>query len=351
MSLLRDGDFTHCPWLAHANGSPFQVVSSRVRLARNLVGHPFSHWAGPRDLSAVAETVTQAVARCPILGQFEIVKVDALDEADRMFLAERQLISRELAAGGAERLVVVRRDQRLSLMVNEEDHLRMQCLSPGFALREAWQQVNELDDQLERQLPYAFHPRWGYLTACPTNTGTGIRCSVMLHLPAIVMVKKVNRLLAAVQKLGMTVRGTGGEGTEITGNLFQISNQQTLGVAELQQVQQLEELVQKLIEWEEDALGQLQKEARSLIEDKIWRAYGILQHARSISSVESNELLSALRLGVRMGIVTNVSVDALNQVMICSGPGHLQKIAGGNLEPAQRDSMRADFIRERIPLN
>ncbi|MBE7560837.1 protein arginine kinase [bacterium] len=351
MTLLSDGDFTRCPWLANANGSPFQVVSSRIRLARNLEGHPFSHWAGPRDLSAVAAAVREAVARCSMLSDCEIIPVDKLDEADRLFLAERQLISRELAAGGAERLVIVRRDQRLSLMVNEEDHLRIQCLSPGLALRETWREVNDLDDQLEHYLPYAFHPRWGYLTACPTNTGTGIRCSVMLHLPALVMIKKVNRLLSAVQKLGMTVRGTGGEGTEITGNLFQISNQQTLGVSEVQEVEQLEELVKRLIDWEEEALGQLQKEARSLIEDKIWRAYGILQHARTISSLESNELLSALRLGVRLGIVTNVSVEALNQVMICSGPGHLQKIAGTHLEPAQRDAMRAEFIRERIPLN
>lgn len=351
MTLLSNGDFRHCPWLARENGSPFQVVSSRIRLARNLAGQPFSHWAGPRDLAAVAEAVRAAVARCPLLADCEIIKVDALEEPDRLFLAERQLISRELAAGGAERLVIIRRDQRLSIMVNEEDHLRIQCLSPGLALRDTWSQVNQLDDQLEEHLAYAFHPRWGYLTACPTNTGTGIRCSVMLHLPALVMIKKVNRMLAAVQKLGMTVRGAGGEGAEITGNLFQVSNQQTLGVTEEQEVEQLEGLVRKLIEWEEEALGQLQKEARSLVEDKIWRAYGILRHARSISSVESGELLSALRLGVRLGLLPNLSLEQLNQLMICSGPGHLQKIAGAALPPAERDSMRAEFIREGIRLN
>ena len=349
--LLRDGDFQHCPWLVYENGAPFQVVSSRIRLARNLAGYPFSHRAGPPELAAVARIVVEAAARCASLGDYEVIRLDDVDEADRQFLVERQLISRELAGRGPHRMVILRHDQRLGIMINEEDHLRVQCLEPGFALRAIWQQIGQLDSELEQHLTFAFDPRWGYLTACPTNTGTGIRCSVMLHLPALVMVKKVNKLLNAVQRSNMAVRGTGGEGSEIAGNLFQVSNQQTLGVSEEGQIEQIEKLVGDIVEWEEEALAQLQNEARSLVEDKIWRAYGILQHARSITSLESSELLSALRLGVQIGIFADLSRSELDQVLICSGPGHLQKIAGATLAAPERDRMRADFIRQRIHLN
>ena len=349
--LLADGDFQNCPWLVHENGAPFQVVSSRIRLARNLAAYPFSHRAGPPDLAAVGRIVIDAAARAASLGDHEVIRLDEVEEADRQFLVERQLISRELANGEQHRMVILRHDQRLGIMINEEDHLRVQCLQPVLSLREIWRQISQLDGELEQHLTFAFDPRWGYLTACPTNTGTGIRCSVMLHLPALVMVKKINRLLTAVQRMNMTVRGTGGEGSEITGNLFQVSNQQTLGVSEEGQIEQIGKLVGDIVEWEEEALGQLQSEARGLVEDKIWRAYGILQHARSISTVESSELLSALRLGVRMGILSDLSRDELDQVLICSGPGHLQKIAGSALPPAERDRMRADFIRRRIHLN
>jgi protein arginine kinase len=349
--ILRDENFDHCPWLSSGNGDSSQVVSSRIRLARNLEGYPFSNWAGPRDLHTIAQLIMDALPLCKSLAECEIIDLGKIEENDRIFLAERYLISREQAAEGKEKFVIVRSDQRLSIMINEEDHLRIQCICPGQALQEAWQQISQVDDDLDRCLRYAFSSQLGYLTACPTNIGTGIRCSIMLHLPALVLCKKIQKMLAAAQESKLMVRGMGGEGSKISGNLFQISNQQTLGISEERHIERIEKLVGSIVEWECRALEQLRQEADSLVEDTVWRAYGILRHTRSISSHETRELLSALRLGVHLGIITNIDIPSLNQLMICSGPAHLQKIAGNPLDTQERDRMRADFIRGKINLN
>jgi protein arginine kinase len=246
-------------------------------------------------------------------------------------------------------------------MVNEEDHLRIQVMQSGFNLRECWQLANQLDDELADRLPYAYSPEWGFLTACPTNTGTGLRASVMVHLPALVMTKQINRVLQAIAKLSLTARGLYGEGTEASGNFFQISNQVTLGRTEEELIENIERILKQVIDQEQAARDNLLATNRLLLEDRIWRAYGILRHAHTISSGETLDLLSAVRLGVDLGIMGNshgaggteggnhrIDHQTVNELLIFSQPAHLQKLEGERLSAQERDMKRAALIRERL---
>jgi len=340
--------FDECQWLKHGGRASELVLSSRIRLARNIRGIPFSHWASSGSLEQIIERVTEALPRCLATRDMSLIRLDQIAALERDFLLERHLISREMAAGEDFRLVAVGPDETLSIMVNEEDHLRLQCLASGLELRKIWQRINEIDDQLDECLNFAFSPRWGYLTACPTNVGTGIRCSVMVHLPALVLAKQVERVLGAVTQLGLTVRGIQGEGSEISGSIAQLSNQVTLGVTEEESIEKLERMTEQIIGHELEAQRQMMHDARAMVEDKVFRAYGILKGARIISSRETVELVSALRLGRTSGILSDISYKTMNEILICSRPAHLQKIAGKKLEPTERDVFRAHFIRERL---
>jgi len=340
--------FDDCQWLKHQGRASELVLSSRIRLARNVRGIPFSHWASSGSLEQIIDRVTEVLPQCPGTRDMELIRLDQISGIEREFLLERHLISREMAAGEDFRLVAVSPDETLSIMVNEEDHLRIQCLRSGLELHRIWQRINEIDNQLAERLDFAFSHRWGYLTACPTNVGTGIRCSVMIHVPALVLAKQVERVLGAVTQLGLTVRGMLGEGSEISGSIAQLSNQVTLGVTEEESIEKLEKMAQQIIGHELEAQRQLMSEARDLVEDKIFRAYGILRGARILSSREALELVSALRLGRTSGILTDVTYETMNEILICSRPAHLQKIAGASLEPKDRDVFRARFIRERL---
>jgi protein arginine kinase len=324
------------------------VMSSRVRLARNVRDAAFPGWAKKPERIHVLEMIQPAVADLPEMTGALSVSMDNLSGLDKQILVERHLISREHAAKNAGSGLVLNRDETFCVMINEEDHLRMQALRPGLQLRQAWAAIDHLDSELERRLPYAFSPDWGYLTACPTNLGTGIRVSAMLHLPGVVLAEQINPIIQSVNKLGLAVRGLYGEGTEALGNVFQVSNQMTLGETEAAIVERLEKVLAQIIEHEENARAQLLEKRPKLVYNHIGRAYGILANAHSISSKETMNLLSLLRLGVDLGVFPGVDRALVDELFILTQPAHLQKLHSEKLSADERDVLRADMLRERL---
>jgi protein arginine kinase len=274
--------------------------------------------------------------------------MDNLSTLDKQILVERHLISREHAAKNAGSGLVLNRDETLCVMINEEDHMRMQSLRPGLQLRQAWSAIDQVDSELERKLEYAFNPDLGYLTACPTNIGTGIRVSAMLHLPGLVLAEQINPIIQSVNKLGLAVRGLYGEGTEALGNVFQVSNQMTLGESENAIVERLEKVLAQIIEHEENARGTLLEKKAKMVYNHIGRAYGILANAHSISSKETMNLLSLMRLGVDVGLFSGVDRALVDELFILTQPAHLQKQHTEKLSAEERDLLRADMVRERL---
>src|SRR5713101_2262817 len=324
------------------------VMSSRVRLARNLKDCSFPGWAKKPERIRVLELIRPAVTALPDMKDCFSEAMDTLSTLDKQILVERHLISREHAAKSAGSGLVLNRDETLCFMINEEDHLRLQALRPGLQLRQAWMAIDQADSALERKLEYAFSPEIGYLTACPTNIGTGIRVSAMLHLPGLVLAEQINPIIQSVNKLGLAVRGLYGEGTEALGNVFQVSNQMTLGESESAIVERLEKVLGQIIEHEENARGTLLEKKSKVVYNHIGRAYGILANAHSISSKETMNLLSLMRLGVDMGLFPGVDRWLVDELFIITQPAHLQKRFSEKLSAEERDLLRADMVRKRL---
>ncbi|MBO8172717.1 MAG: protein arginine kinase [Bacillaceae bacterium] len=350
MSLQRFMKEAVSEWMRGKGPDSDIVISSRIRIARNLVEHPFPMLATDSQLEAVIEKVIGASGQEAFqqLGDFELVKMEDLSDLEKRVLIEKHLISPNLAEESRKGAVLLSNNESVSIMINEEDHIRIQCLFPGFQLKEAWNLANKIDDIFEKQLDYAFDEKRGYLTSCPTNAGTGIRASVMMHLPALVMTQQMNRILSAIGQVGLVVRGIYGEGSEALGNLFQVSNQVTLGQSEQEIIDNLESVARQIVEQERMARKQLMEKSKIVLEDKVCRSYGILQHARVIESKEAAQRLSDLRLGIDLGIINNVSANILNELMVMTQPGFLQQYSGQKLTPEQRDEKRARLIRERL---
>ncbi|KAB2655455.1 MAG: protein arginine kinase [Verrucomicrobia bacterium] len=324
------------------------VLSSRVRLARNLRQLPFPGFAKKHQRIAALQTIRPAVESLPVMADAFSATMDSLTNLNKQILVERHLISREHAAKTTGSGFVLNKEESLCVMINEEDHLRMQSLQPGLQIREAWQAVDQMDSALEKKLDYAYSPELGYLTACPTNLGTGIRVSAMLHLPALVLSEQINQIVQAVNKLGLAVRGLYGEGTEALGNVFQVSNQMTLGEAETDIVERLNKVLAQLIEHEENARATLLEKKTKTVFNHIGRAYGILANAHSISSKESMNLLSLMRLGFDLGLFLGVDRFLVDELFITTQPAHLQKKYSEKLTAEERDFLRADMMRERL---
>lgn len=339
-------------WLRGEGPHASIVLSSRIRLARNLRQHPFTNRAARKDLDEVLSEVEAAArasaAECPLLGEVMFLHLGDLDNIDRQFLVERHLMSHDHASNPAGKGLLVSAHEELSIMVNEEDHLRIQVMRSGFDLDGAWEAINHVDSVFSSRLMYAFAPDWGYLTACPTNTGTAMRGSVMLHLPALVMTRQINKVLAAIAKLSFASRGFYGEGTQAIGNFYQISNQISLGHSESDIIQNINGLIRQIIEQEEQARQALLVQNRPVIEDKICRAWGTLKNARILSSQETIEHLSMVRLGLDVGMVSDIDHRTLNDLFIMTQPSHLQKIEGKKLNTLERDTKRAQLIRARL---
>src|ERR1022692_1768599 len=328
------------------------VMSSRVRLARNIKDAAFPGWAKKPERIRVLETIRPAVETLPEMREAFSQSMDNLSTLDKQILVERHLISREHAAKSTGSGLVLNREETLCVMINEEDHMRMQALRPGLQLRQVWTAIDQVDSELERKLDYAFTSELGYLTACPTNLGTGIRVSAMLHLPGLVLAEQINLIIQSVNKLGLAVRGLYGEGTEALGNVFQVSNQMTLGESESAIVERLEKVLAQVIEHEENARDLLLEKKAKTVYNHIGRAYGILANAHSISSKETMNLLSLLRLGVDMGLFPGVDRSLADEMFILTQPAHLQKQHSEKLSAEERDLLRADMLRERLwPVN
>lgn len=324
------------------------VMSSRVRLARNIKDASFPGWAKKPERVRILELLMPAVESLPDMADSFAEAMDNLSALDKQILVERHLISREHAAKSAGSGLVLNRDETFCVMINEEDHLRMQALRPGLQLRQAWTAIDRLDSGLERKLSYAFSNDWGYLTACPTNLGTGIRVSAMLHLPGLVLGEQINPIIQSVNKLGLAVRGLYGEGTEALGNVFQVSNQMTLGETEIVIVERLEKVLSQIIEHEENARESLLEKKPKVVFNHIGRAYGILANAHSISSKETMNLLSLMRLGVDLDLFPTVDRSLVDELFVLTQPAHLQKQHSEKLSAEERDLLRADMLRERL---
>jgi protein arginine kinase len=324
------------------------VMSSRVRLARNLKQAAFPGWAKKLERIRLLELLRPAIEALPEMKGAFSGTMDSLSSLDKQILVERHLISREHAAKNAGSGLVLNREETLCFMINEEDHLRMQALRPGLQLRQAWAAIDQADSALEKKLDYAFSPELGYLTACPTNLGTGIRVSAMLHLPGLVLAEQINPIIQSVNKLGLAVRGLYGEGTEALGNVFQVSNQMTLGESEGAIVERLEKVLAQIIEHEENARATLLEKKPKMVYNHIGRAYGILANAHSISSKETMNLLSLMRVGVDIGSFPGVDRSLVDELFILTQPAHLQKQHSEKLSAEERDLLRADMVRERL---
>jgi protein arginine kinase len=338
-------------WLRGSGPESDIVISSRVRLARNLASYPFITKASDEDRQHILSLLREQAAAIHESGDLSYLDVDDMEGLDRQFLLERHLISREHAEGSGARGVAINPNEQVSLMFNEEDHLRIQVLLSGFDLERAWEQISKLDDLLNERLVFAFHPQLGYLTACPTNVGTGMRVSVMMHLPALVLTKQVDKVLRSLQKISLAVRGLYGEGSQAMGDFYQISNQITLGRTEPELVKQVTDVVPVLVDYERKARQFLIRENHDMLHDRVSRAYGILRTAQTISSEETMHLLSSVRMGVNLGLISDLEIPLVNELFIQTQPAHLQKLAGNSLESAERNVERARLLRRHLNKN
>jgi protein arginine kinase len=348
---LADLTRTSGEWLRGTGPESDIVISSRIRLARNLADFPFSSRASSQEKAEIATTIRAGIKETTRTRKLDYVNIDDLSALDRQFLMERQLISREHASGEGNRGVAFPPEENISLMINEEDHLRLQIMRSGMALMEAWEEASSIDDTLEEKLNFAYHHQLGYLTACPTNVGTGLRSSVMLHLPALVMTKQIEKVFRALHKINLAVRGLYGEGSQASGDFYQISNQVTLGSSEVKIIQNITTVVPQIIHYEREARQLLLNESRQTLQDRVARSLGILRSAHSISSEETMHHLSNVRMGINLGLIDGLEIPTINEMFIHTQPAHLQKIQGSELDSQGRNVARATYLRLRLRTN
>lgn len=336
-------------WLRGDGPHADVVVSSRIRLARNVRGFPFLSKASDDERRQIFRLLSDCITEQEFGVESLLVDIEATDELDRQVLVERHLISRQHAEGEGTRGVAISAGETRALMINEEDHLRIQVLRSGLQLTELYEEISRLDDKIEQGVEYAYDPRFGYLTACPTNVGTGIRVSVMLHLPALKLTQEIDKMFRAAKDMRLAIRGLYGEGTDAVGDFFQISNQTTLGRSEEEIIKDFgNRVIPKIVSYESAARSILLKEHTDVLDDRIWRAFGILENARTISTNEALLLLSHVRLGVNMGRLKGLDLATVNRLFLGTQPAHLQKRSGEKLDGAQRSVARAEFLRSTL---
>lgn len=335
--------------LTHSSEPPCPIVlSSRIRLARNLEKFPFPGWANPEQRNTLFKHLSEVLRELPPIKKAQIFSVSDLNELERRVLVERHLMSRELSTSDPGSGIVISEDQSCAIMINEEDHLRIQVLKNGFQLDDIWETIDNLDSSIECRTEYAFSTELGYLTACPTNVGTGMRASVMMHLPGLVLIEHMEKVIRALNQLGLAVRGVFGEGSEASGSIFQISNQQTLGESERDIINRLNTVLKTIITQENNARQKLLETNKRKILDKIGRSYGTLRNAHLLTSSESMNLLSLLRLAVDLNILPENCRAEVDRLFIESQPGHIQYNAKSDIKPEKRDELRADTLRTSL---
>ncbi len=344
------GTNTTGEWLSGSGPESDIVISSRIRLARNLKDYPFIPKLDLKGRAKMESHIKAALDTIELPVKLDYLDLGPLERVDLDYLVERHLISRDLANADGPRAVAVGEHEALSIMVNEEDHLRLQMLGSGFELDNLWDRLNDIDDRLDHALPFCFHPQYGYLTSCPTNVGSGMRVSVMLHLPGLTLTNQIEKVFYAVSKISLAVRGLYGEGSQATSDFYQISNQITLGKSEEEIIENLKSVVPQIILYERNARQKLFLDDRLALEDKVHRAHGLLSSARRLSQDEGLDHLSTLRLGVNLGLFTKGEVDipTINELFILSLPAHLQKKAERPLDSDEQQVVRADLVRSRL---
>lgn len=355
MDFLNSSSKSLSKWIE--GSGPYQdvVMSSRIRLARNLKAFPFPGRLKGHGQNQVVDTVDAVFSEKSVigeLGKLHTVRLKELPAIQRQVFVEKHVISPQHAdvSGDTAKAVILRDDETVAIMVNEEDHLRIQVLLPGLQLKEALKLSGKVDRAIESVVPFAFDRQFGYLTSCPTNAGTGVRASVMVHLPGLAMTQQIGKVLRAFSQVGLAVRGSYGEGTEAAGNLYQVSNQITLGRSELDIVKDLSGVTKKLIEQERATRDLLigRRETSLRLSDRIWRSLGTLSHARIISTGEALGLLSDLRMGIDMGLITNIEARTVSELMVLIRPAYIQYMVGEELNSEERDVARAELIRSRL---
>lgn len=345
---MKQLQFSLSRWMEGSGPDIDIVISSRVRAARNITGHTFPCLASTDETAAVFNRINAALGGKPGLENFTFWPMNKLSDLEKQALVEKHLISLFLARESNNGALLLREDEALGIMVNEEDHLRIQSILPGLQLEEAWGETDKLDDIIEEDIEYAFDQNYGYLTACPTNIGTGLRASVMLHLPALIMTRQIGRFLGTLPQVGLTVRGLYGEGTEVIGNIVQVSNQVTLGLSEEEIISNLHSVVRQVIEQEQNARQALLDKKRASLADKAWRALGLLRYAQVMSSQEAIQLISDLRLGYDLGLIKTVDHKLLNELLVLIRPGCLQLLAKRELNDRERNLERPVQIKEAL---
>lgn len=340
---------TPAAWLSDAGSDSLVVLSTRVRLARNIAGCKFPESADSDTKKRVIGYIDSVLTRSQLLSEGKYIKASDIDYLDKDFLVERHLVSPVfLNNTDINKALFINKEERVSIMANEEDHLRIQALSPGLDVKGSFELALKYEREMGLYLEYAYDPDFGYLTSCPTNAGTGMRASVLIHLPGLVLTREIDKLISHITRSGLIVRGFYGEGSDVLGNLFQVSNQNTLGISEDEVWKQIERVTREIIDQEASARKRLIDEAADMIEDKIWRAYGILKHARVLSSDEVMNLLSAVRLGHAMKIIDFLDISLINEILLLSQPAHLQKYYGHEMDNNRRDFVRAQMVREKL---
>ncbi|KMY48188.1 protein arginine kinase [Peribacillus loiseleuriae] len=337
-------------WWNEAGPDADIVRSSRIRMARNFRDYKFPTIYNKEEANKIMELVKEKLEKSndPVAGNLELFELEKLEPLERQVLVEKHLISPNLAEDSLYAACLLSKNEEVSIMVNEEEHIRIQCMVSGLQLTEALEVANKYDDWVEQQIDYAYDEERGYLTSCPTNVGTGLRASVMMHLPGLVLTRQINKIIPAINQLGLVVRGMYGEGSSAVGNIFQISNQITLGKSEKDIVEDLTSIVQQIIAQERSAREALVKTSHIQLEDRVYRSLGVLLNARIIESKEAATCISDVSLGIDLGYIKNIEKSVMNELMILTQPGFLQKYAGGPLQPYERDVRRASLIRERL---
>ena len=335
-------------WLSGEGEEALVVLSSRVRLARNVAGCKFPTSADSETKQRIISYFDSTLARSKVLSEGLYYKASDISGLDKDFLVERHLISPTFFNGDISKALFMDATERVSIMINEEDHLRIQALSPGLNPKGAYELAAKYDSEIGCYLEYEYDIDFGYLTACPTNAGTGMRASVLIHLPGLVLTREIEKVVSYITRSGLVVRGFYGEGSDVLGNLFQLSNQNTLGVTEDEILNQIGRVTREVIDKEAAARQRLMDEAADMIEDKIWRAYGILKNARVLTSDEVMNLLSAIRLGHAMKIIDFLDIALINEILLLSQPAHLQKYYGHEMDNNRRDFVRAQMVREKL---
>lgn len=348
MTLFDDMVAEASSWLSPDGPHADRVISSRIRLARNLSAYQFAHKASAERMLQMIGSLEGALQQLPGLQPSRFVRLHDIDPLDREILAERHLITHIPLNDTIPRALALRTDERAAVLLNEEDHLRISAFAAGFDLWDALRVAKEVESQLEYYADLAYSEQWGYLTACPTNVGTGLRGSLLVHLPGLVLTREVGKMVSGLSQIGLAVRGFSGEGSEVVGNLFQVSNQVTLGKSEEEIVEMVHQVTAQVLQYENQAREILMRDARSQVEDKVWRALGLLRTARLLTSVEALGLASAVRLGTDLGILQGTDSSALGEMVQLVQPAHVQRREGVDLSSEERDARRAAWVRRRL---